>query len=114
MIGETDGAYSAAHKTSEGTRMMVEAAGGVRALIASTMPEVWQIISSGLVAEGKVDDILYSMPVAASRIEDLNDAQEKCAGKAVIRLMVDHPEQVRALDTFAAGEQIARPSGACS
>jgi hypothetical protein len=30
---------------------------GVRALIASTMPEVWQIIHSGVVEEGKVDDV---------------------------------------------------------
>jgi hypothetical protein len=46
-----------AHKAAEGIRLQVEAAGGVRALIASTMPEVWQIIHSGLVAEGKVDDV---------------------------------------------------------
>jgi hypothetical protein len=37
--------------------MQVQAAGGVRALIASTMPEVWQIILSGLVADGLVDDV---------------------------------------------------------
>lgn len=37
--------------------MQVEAAGGVRALICSTMVEVWQIIESGLVQEGLVDDV---------------------------------------------------------
>jgi len=37
--------------------MQVEASNGVRALIASTMPEVWQIIHSGVVEEGKVDDV---------------------------------------------------------
>jgi len=37
--------------------MQVEASNGVRALIASTMPEVWQIIQSGVVEEGKVDDV---------------------------------------------------------
>jgi hypothetical protein len=37
--------------------MQVEASKGVRALIASTMPEVWQIIHSGVVEEGKVDDV---------------------------------------------------------
>lgn len=37
--------------------MQVQASNGVRALIASTMPEVFQIIDSGVVAEGKVDDV---------------------------------------------------------
>lgn len=46
-----------AHKTSEGIRMQVEASNGVRALVASTMPEVYQILESGVVAEGKVDDV---------------------------------------------------------
>jgi hypothetical protein len=45
--------------------------------------------------------ILYSMPLAASRLEDINDAQSKCGDKAVIRLMVDHPEQIAALEAFS-------------
>jgi hypothetical protein len=50
-------ANSAAHKAAEGIRIQVEASKGVRALIASTLPEVWQIIHSGVVQEGKVDDV---------------------------------------------------------
>lgn len=46
-----------AHKTTEGTRMQVEAAGGVKATIASTMVEVWQIVEAGLVNEGLVNDV---------------------------------------------------------
>ena len=60
-----------AHKAAEGIRMQVEASKGVRALIASTMPEVWQIIHSGVVEEGKVDDVsrlLHSLsPINESR-----------------------------------------------
>ena len=37
--------------------MQVEAAGGVRRLICSTMVEVWQVALSGLVQEGLVDDV---------------------------------------------------------
>jgi hypothetical protein len=43
--------------------MQVEASKGVRALIASTMPEVWQIIHSGVVEEGKVDDVSEPLPL---------------------------------------------------
>jgi hypothetical protein len=43
--------------------MQVEASKGVRALIASTMPEVWQIIHSRVVEEGKVDDVSEPLPL---------------------------------------------------
>lgn len=41
--------------------------------------------------------ILYSLPVAEDRLEDLTDAQEKAGDNAAIRVMVDHAEQVAAL-----------------
>ncbi|WWD22569.1 hypothetical protein CI109_107062 [Kwoniella shandongensis] len=88
------------HKTIEGTRMQVEAAGGAKATITSTMVELWQIIEGGLVEEGLVDDILYSMPVSADKMEDLNSAQEKIGSKGTIRLMVDHPKQIEELGKF--------------
>jgi len=46
-----------AHKTFEGTRMQVEASQGVKAVICSTMVEVWQVVQSGLIEEGLVDDV---------------------------------------------------------
>lgn len=81
--------------------MQVEAAGGVKATIASTMVEVWQIIESGLVNEGLVNDILYSMPISADKLEDINSAQEIVGAQATIRLMVDHAEQIRILQSFS-------------
>jgi D-serine deaminase-like pyridoxal phosphate-dependent protein len=105
-----------AHKTVEGTRIQLEAGGGVRAVICSTMVEVWQVVRSGLVNEGKVDDvsaigirresklifgqILYSMPIGSDRIEELDQIQKEVQGKAVVRVMVDHAEQIRALEEF--------------
>ena len=50
-----------AHKTTEGTRLQLEASGGIRALICSTMVEVWQIIENGLVEEQLVDDVRQLM-----------------------------------------------------
>ena len=104
-----------AHKTVEGIRIQVQAGQGTAAVVTSTMVEVWQIILSGMVEEGLIDDvsgspysgyqcsddqILYSMPISADKLEDLNDAQEKVSGKAVIRVMVDHPDQIDALQAF--------------
>jgi D-serine deaminase-like pyridoxal phosphate-dependent protein len=46
------------------------------------------------------------MPISEDRMEDLNDLQEKVAGKAVVRVMVDHPEQIEALGRFS--EKVGR------
>ena len=40
--------------------MQAEAAGGMRSFICSTMPEVWQVVQSGLVEEGLIDDVRSS------------------------------------------------------
>ncbi|WWC88957.1 uncharacterized protein L201_003872 [Kwoniella dendrophila CBS 6074] len=93
-------AHVKTHKTTEGTRLQVEAGGGVKATICSTMVELWKIIEDGLVEEGLVDDILYSMPIGSDKIEDLNKAQEQIGSKGIIRLMVDHPEQINLLNQF--------------
>ena len=45
--------------------------------------------------------ILYSLPVGEDKLEDLNDAQEKVGGKAQIKLMIDHPAQVEAIQRFS-------------
>lgn len=41
--------------------------------------------------------ILYSLPVGEGVMEDLNAAQEKAGDKCCIRVMVDHPLQIAAL-----------------
>ncbi|KAL7422475.1 hypothetical protein Q5752_003123 [Cryptotrichosporon argae] len=94
-------AHVKTHKTAEGTRMQLEAAAGVRAVICSTLPEVWGIIDAGLVRDKLVDDILYSMPPSEDKLDDLHLAQTRAAG-ATIRLMLDDPAQVSALSRASA------------
>ncbi|EIW70581.1 hypothetical protein TREMEDRAFT_68121 [Tremella mesenterica DSM 1558] len=93
-------AHVKTHKTIEGTRIQLGAGGGVKAVVCSTMVEIWQIIQHGLVEEGSVNDILYAMPVSLDKMEDLHNAQSEVRDKAVIRLMVDHPTQIEALKNF--------------
>ena len=40
------------------------------------------------------------MPVSADKMEDLNTVQGTVGSKAVIRLMVDHPEQIAGLARY--------------
>ncbi|WVQ99765.1 hypothetical protein IAU59_006907 [Kwoniella sp. CBS 9459] len=102
-------AHVKTHKTTEGTRLQVQAAGGVKATICSTMVEVWKIIEDGLVEEGLVDDILYSMPIGEDKIPDIDAAQQRVGDKAVIRVMVDHPTQIGLLERYS--EQSGRKLG---
>ncbi|WVF71093.1 hypothetical protein IAT40_005890 [Kwoniella sp. CBS 6097] len=102
-------AHVKTHKTTEGTRLQVQAAGGVKATICSTMIEVWKIIEDGLVDEGLVDDILYSMPIGQDKIPDIDAAQQKIGNKGIVRVMVDHPTQITLLDKYneQSGRQLA-------
>ncbi|WVR06723.1 hypothetical protein IAU60_003755 [Kwoniella sp. DSM 27419] len=94
-------AHVKTHKTLEGTRMQVEAAGGVSAVICSTMIEVWSVIESGLVEDGLVNDILFSMPIGADKIPDIDAAQKRIGDRGVVRLMVDHQAQIELLDEYS-------------
>lgn len=44
--------------------------------------------------------ILYSLPVGADRLRDLDEVQQQCGDKAVVRVMVDHPAQIEAMAAF--------------
>jgi D-serine deaminase-like pyridoxal phosphate-dependent protein len=65
------------------------------------MMEAWGIVKAGLVKDGFVKDILYGLPMALNKVQDLSDLAEE-VGKygAVVRLMIDHPKQVEFLEGF--------------
>lgn len=41
------------------------------------------------------------MPISADKLKDINSAQEIVGAQATIRLMVDHAEQIRILQSFS-------------
>lgn len=88
-------ADNTAHKTPDGTRIQAESVSKPAGLIVSTLPEAWGIAESGLVEEGRVKDILYSMPPGADKMEDLTALEEKM--RVPVLVMVDHPTQVQEL-----------------
>ncbi|THH19749.1 hypothetical protein EW146_g1490 [Bondarzewia mesenterica] len=89
-------------QTAEGTRLQLgSSAAKTNAVVVSTMMEAWKIVESGLVTDGIVKDILYGLPVAINKIADLSalwDEVSLCG--AVVRLIVDHPKQVEALEAY--------------
>ncbi|KAL5534392.1 hypothetical protein ACEPAG_854 [Sanghuangporus baumii] len=95
-------AHLKTHKTAEGTKLqLVTSAGQTHAVVVSTLMEAWQVLRSGLVAEGVINDILYGMPIAANKIADIAALSDELAKhNAVLRLHVDHPEQIAALEAF--------------
>ena len=44
--------------------------------------------------------MLYSLPIGASKIPELDALQKKVGENATIRLMVDNAEQIRLLQSF--------------
>ncbi|KAJ7039820.1 putative serine dehydratase domain-containing protein [Mycena alexandri] len=90
------------HKTVEGTRLqLVEGEYATNAVVVSTLMEAWEVVQGGLVKDGTVKDILYGLPVAINKVADLSDLWDEVAKDgAVVRLMVDNPEQIRFIEEF--------------
>jgi D-serine ammonia-lyase len=81
--------------------------------------EAWEVVRSELMTDGVVKDvrkdrsgadarcklipkqILYGLPVAINKITDLSDLWDEAAKhEAIVRLLVDHPRQIEALEDF--------------
>ncbi|CAE6363228.1 unnamed protein product [Rhizoctonia solani] len=95
-------AHVKTHKTAEGTRLQLKSSvSQTNSVVVSTLMEAWSILHSGLVADGTVKDILYGLPISPAKIADLHTLRTALSTYgAVLRLMVDHPYQVRALEAF--------------
>ncbi|KAI9509076.1 putative serine dehydratase domain-containing protein [Russula earlei] len=103
-------AHLKTHKTVEGTMLqLVSAFATTHAVVVSTVMEAWEVVKSGLVSEGVVNDILYGLPIPINKISDLSDLWDE-AGKdgAIVRLLVDHPSQIQALDDFERARAVKR------
>ncbi|KAI0815016.1 hypothetical protein BC629DRAFT_1279626 [Irpex lacteus] len=95
-------AHVKTHKTAEGVRLQLKSsADQTSAIVVSTLMEAWQVVQAGLVADGTVKDILYGLPVAPNKIADLASLRDELARHgAVVRVLVDNPDQVRYLEQF--------------
>ncbi|KAH6917414.1 hypothetical protein BKA70DRAFT_1252119 [Coprinopsis sp. MPI-PUGE-AT-0042] len=95
-------AHLKTHKTAQGTKLQLQTSeGNTGAVVVSTVKEAWEVWNSGLVKQGVVNDILYGLPVGANKIADLAalwDKMEPHGG--LVRLLVDHPTQVKFLQDF--------------
>jgi D-serine deaminase-like pyridoxal phosphate-dependent protein len=94
-----------------------------RAVVVSTLVEAWQIVKSGLVRDGIVDDvgkifihngifiiaqILYGLPVGPNKLGDLAELTDNLISEnkdARLRIMVDNVWQVRALDSYGGNRE---------
>jgi len=86
----------------EGTRLqLVSDFAATHAVVVSTVMEAWEAVKSGLVSDGTVKDILYGLPIPINKISDLSDLWDEVAKSgAIVRLVVDHPRQLEALEEF--------------
>ncbi|PPQ99604.1 hypothetical protein CVT24_005180 [Panaeolus cyanescens] len=108
--GATFRAHLKTHKTLKGTRLQLQSSEGQsHAIIVSTMMEAWEVFQGGLVADGTVKDILYGLPIAPNKIADLSRlSQEVEKHGGVVRILIDHPDQVRFLEEYNDGQHNTR------
>lgn len=83
------------HKTIEGTRLQLGSGDlTTEKIVVSTLTEAWNLLP--LVEEGLISDILFSLPVVKSKLDELADLSSKVPN---LRIMLDNACQ---LDTLAA------------
>ncbi|KAJ2913396.1 hypothetical protein MD484_g7004, partial [Candolleomyces efflorescens] len=93
-------AHLKTHKTPEGTKLQLQTRNGLtEAVVVSTVKEAWEVFNSGLVKDGVVKDILYGLPIARNKIQALQQLRNEMAPyNGIVRLLLDHPQQVRFLE----------------
>jgi len=103
-------AHVKTHKTAEGTRLQLKtSADETHAIVVSTLMEAWEVVRAGLVADGTVKDILYGLPLPPNKIGDLSNLWDELATYGgVVRVMVDHPDQVKYLEQFESRKENPR------
>lgn len=90
------------HKTVEGCEYELGYGSGNNSLhttsriIVSTLSEAWAMLP--LIESGKIQDILYGLPVAKLRLEELHKLSKVVPN---LRLMVDSIDQINAITEFA-------------
>lgn len=89
-------AHVKTHKTKEGTELQLGSGDlSTSRIIVSTLAEAWGLLP--LIEEGKITDVLFSLPVVQSRLSELAEFAQKVPN---LRLMVDSAEQLDVLENF--------------
>ncbi|KAF5313039.1 hypothetical protein D9619_003555 [Psilocybe cf. subviscida] len=105
--GVTFRAHLKTHKTAEGATLQLRSTENqTHAVVVSTMMEAWEVVRAGLVANGTVNDILYGMPVAVNKVDDLASLRRELeAHGGAVKLLVDHPDQVKFLEKYESSRE---------
>ncbi|KAG7450551.1 uncharacterized protein BT62DRAFT_943452 [Guyanagaster necrorhizus] len=95
-------AHLKTHKTSEGTKyQLVSSANKTDRVVVSTLMEAWEVVKAGLIRDGTVKDILYGLPIPVNKIEDMSELWDAIVvDGGVMRILLDHPDQVKYLNEF--------------
>lgn len=89
-------AHVKTHKSTEGTLLQL-GSGSLKTdkVVVSTLMEAWNLVP--LVEKGLISDMLFSLPVVQSRLDELADLSTKVPK---LRLMLDSPEQLDILTAY--------------
>ncbi|CDK27126.1 unnamed protein product [Kuraishia capsulata CBS 1993] len=103
-LGADFRAHVKTHKTLEGTILQL-GTGQLKTdkIVVSTLKEAWGLKS--LMEQGQIKDVLFSLPVVRTRLQELVDLGEKVQN---LRLMLDNLEQLDILADFSKKNSITK------
>ena len=75
--------------------------------MASTLPEVSMLVDLALQhdSKGPFCDVLYGVPISASKLIALAALRNKIPKKGVIHILMDHPSQIEFVQDFVAEKE---------
>lgn len=89
QIGMDFRAHVKTHKSTQGVKYQLLDGEGSKKVVVSTLREAWGM--TDLYAQGVVEDVLYGLPPAKSRIPELIELKKHVKH---VRLMIDHISQL--------------------
>ncbi|KAH3667524.1 hypothetical protein OGAPHI_003173 [Ogataea philodendri] len=90
-------AHVKTHKTLEGTLLQLgEGKNKTDKIVVSTLREAWGLLP--LIEDGKINDILFSLPVVKSRLPELEELSKRVKN---LRLMLDNIDQIDTLVNYS-------------
>jgi D-serine deaminase-like pyridoxal phosphate-dependent protein len=88
-------AHVKTHKCDEGVQLQLGSNGQCKAVVVSTLMEAWKMLP--FYQSGEITDVLYGLPVVRSRVNELIELRKHVEN---VRLMIDHPCQVKMLSSL--------------
>lgn len=97
------------HKTHQGILLQAGTSSRVTGFVASTLPEIELLVKLALEQGAPYNDILFGVPIAASKLGEIDSLQDQLSEKGTIHVLVDHLTQLQQIEAHCRAHRTQGP-----